>query len=313
MSSSHLMKLIAIAFLLSMAIVGCSPKPSEQEQEVVGCTSEETPALVDDEDPYEPTFVHEETSSDRGPLCYAPAPGGKKGDNSTVNKNKYEVRLGASPHIDKDSDGQMTVRIGLPETLQEKDSTEVYNSLFVAPADVRKYARITPRASDFILDPDTPQIVTVSPLSSTAASFSLKPKKIGVFKVSAKVEFSPTKDFSEIDGTQWTNTLSVTVEVNSPVRKKNRIEELWSVVWKYFTEFWEAFVALFFAALLFVIRKYTKKKTGYYEKPDETPKQKIPSTIKEIEEDEVDDEVSEPEASSTDIEELPESNEEEDE
>lgn len=313
MSSSHLIKLIAIAFLLSMAIVGCSPKPSEQEQEVVGCTSEETPALVDDEDPYEPTIVHEEIPSDRGPLCYAPAPGGEKGDNSTINKNKYEVRLGASQLIDKDSDGQMTVRIGLPETLQEKDSTEVYNSLFVAPADVRKYARITPRASDFILDPDTPQIVTVSPSSSTAASFSLKPKKIGVFKVSAKVEFSSTKDFSEIDGTQWTNTLSVTVEVNSVDRKKNRIEELWSVVWKYFTKFWEAFVALFFAALLFVIRKYTKKKTGYYEKPDETPKQKIPSTIKEIEEDEVDDEVSEPEASSTDIEELPESNEEEDE
>ena len=72
-------------------------------------------------------------------------------------------------------------------------------------------------------------------------------------------------------------------------------------------------MSLFFAALLFVIRKYTKKKTGYYEKPDETPKQKIPSTIKEIEEDEVDDEVSEPEASSTVIEELPESNEEEDE
>lgn len=307
------MKLIAIAFLLSMAIVGCSPKPSEQEQEVVGCTSEETPALVDDEDPYEPTIVHEDTPSDRGPLCYAPAPGGEKGDNSTVNKNKYEVRLGASQLIDKDSEGQMTVRIGLPETLQEKDSTEVYNSLFVAPADIRKYARITPRASDFILDPDTPQIVTVSPSSSTAASFSLKPKKIGVFKVSAKVEFSSTKDFSEIDGTQWTNTLSVTVEVNSPVRKKNRIEELWSVVWKYFTEFWEAFVALFFAALLFVIRKYTKKKTGYYENPVEAPRQKIPSTIKEIEEDEVDDEVSEPEASSADIEELPESNEEEDE
>ena len=226
MSSSHLMKLIAIAFLLSMAIVGCSPKPSEQEQEVVGCTSEETPALVDDQDPYEPTIVHEETPSDRGPLCYAPAPGGKKGDNSTVNKNKYEVRLGASQLIDKDSDGQMTVRIGLPETLQEKDSTEVYNSLFVAPADVRKYARITPRASDFIVDPDTPQIIKVSSTSSTAASFSLKPKKIGVFKVSAKVEFSPTKDFSEIDGTQWTNTLSVTVEVNSVDRKKNRIEEI---------------------------------------------------------------------------------------
>ena len=134
-----------------------------------------------------------------------------------------------------------------------------------------------------------------------------------MFKVSAKVEFSSTKDFLEIDGTQWTNTLSVTVEVNSPVRKKNRIEELGSVVWKYFTEFWEAFVALFFAALLFVIRKYTKKKTGYYENPGETPRQKIPSTIKEIEEDEVDNEVSEPEASSTDIEELPESNEEEDE
>ena len=106
--------------------------------------------------------------------------------------------------------------------------------------------------------------------------------------------------------------MSVTVEVDSANRKKNRIEEILGVVWDYFTEFWEAFVALFFGALLFVIRKYTKKKTGYYEKPNEMPTLETPPTTKEIEE-EVDHEVSEPEASSTDIEELPESNEEEDE
>ena len=310
MSQRHLVKITAIAFLLSLAIVGCSPTPSEQE--AVECTIAETPVLVNDEDLYDPSIVFEENPSDKGPLCYAPAPGSKKGDDSTFDTNKYEVRLGGTKVINKDSEGQMTVRIGLPESLPEKDTSEVYNSLFVAPADIRAYARVTPRAPDFIIDSEVPQIVQVTS-SGTAASFSLKPKKIGVFKVSAKVEFSSTKDFSEIDGTQWTNSLSVDVRVNSVERRKNRIEELCSVAWEKIKDFWEAFVALFFGALLFVIRKYTKKKTGYYEKPSEMPTLETPSTTKEIEEVEVDHEVSEPETSSPDIEEVSESNEEEDE
>ena len=102
-------------------------------------------------------------------------------------------------------------------------------------------------------------------------------------------------------------------------RKKNLIE----TVWDYLSDFWEAFVALIFGALLFVIRKFIKKKTGYGEIPGETltqktpptpeiPTQEAPSTIKEIDLEEENYEVIEPEAPSADSQKVSESDDEDD-
>ena len=353
----NLVKQTAIVFLLSMAVAGCSPKPSEPEQEAAGYTSDETPVyvneedsivpiLVNDEDSIVPSIVKDDTSfkpirvqtedvsiefprviggksrSEKEPRCYAPAPGSKKGAEPTVYNEKYEIRLGATRIINKDSHGEMTVRIGPQGSLPEKDTTEVYNSLTVNPEDVRAYARVTPRAPDFDIEPAEPKIVPVTS-SGTAVSFVLKPKRKGGSSVRALVEFSSTKDFSDIEESQWTNTLSVDVIVNKKERKENRIEELLSVAWDYFKDFWEAFVALFFAALLFVIRKYTKKKTGYGEIPGEKmtqkapptpeiPTQETPSTPKEIDLSEEDYEVIEPEAPSADSQKVSESDDDDD-
>lgn len=369
----NLVKLTAIAFLMGVVIVGCSSKPSEQE--TVGGTGDETPALVNDGDVYELTFIDDEvsndttnvndeasfnpiivkedascapptviggTQSDKEPKLYAPGPGikinrrpnspsaktpsdmapdGKKGGNPTVDNGEYEIRLGATKLVNKDSSGEITVRIGLPGKLPEKDSTEVYNSLYVGAEDVSTYARVTPRAPDFIVEPAEPQIVKVKP--STAVSFSLIPKKVGEYSVRAQVEFSSTEDFSSIEDSQWTNSLKVNVKVIPDVRKANRIEDLIKTVWKYLTKFWEAFVALFFGALLFVIRKFIKKKTGYGETLGETrtqktpptpeiPTQETPSPIKEIDLTEEDYEVIEPETPSTETKAVPESDDDDD-
>lgn len=376
----NLVKLTAIAFFMGMVIVGCSSKPSKQE--TVGGTGDETPALVNDGDVYELTFVDDEvsndttivnnetpfepiivkedapcapptviggTSSNKESKDYAPrpsiktsrrsnspsaktpsdlAPDGKKGGDPTVDNGEYEIRLGATKLVNKDSSGEITVRIGLPGKLPEKDSTEVYNSLYVGAEDVSTYARVTPRAPDFIVEPAEPQIVRVKP--STAVSFSLKPKKVGEYSVRAQVEFSSTEDFSSIEDSQWTNSLKVNVKVIPELREVNRQEDikehkeaLIKTVWKYLTKFWEAFVALFFGALLFVIRKFIKKKTGYGETLGETrtqktpptpeiPTQETPSPIKEIDLTEEDYEVIESETPSTETKAVPESDDDDD-
>ena len=317
----NLVKLTAAVFLLSTAIAGCSPKPSEQE--TVGGTSDEAPVLVNDEYSYDSFIVNEKIAADKkwGPWCYSPAPGAQKGGDTSPNVGNYEIRLGVTKTIKLDSKGRLLVRIGLPQDLPEMDTTEVYKSLFVTPSEVGVYARITPSATDFIVE-EEPQIVLVNPGGQTSASFRLTPTKLGQFSVSAKVEFFSTTDFSLIVSPKWTNTLSVDVIVNTAERKANRIEELWNTIWNGFKEgfkkFWEAFVALFFAALLFVIRKFIKKKTGYSEIPDETltqenpstleiPTQDAPSTIEEEELGKEDEQAIEPETPSTEIKEVSES------
>ena len=344
----NLVKLTAIVFLLNMAVVGCSPKPSGPEQEAAGYKIDETPVHVNEEDSIVPSIVKDDTSfkpirvqtedislefpgviggkprSEKEPMCYAPAPGSKKGGEPTVYNEKYEVRLGATRIINLDSHGEMTVRIGPQGSLPEKDTTEVYNSLTINPEDVRAYARVTPRAPDFILESAEPKIVPVTS-SGTAVSFVLKPQRQGESSVRALVEFSSTKEFSDIDDVQWTNSLSVNVIVKDDERKANEEEEihkrkknLIETVWDYLSDFWEAFVALIFGALLFVIRKFIKKKTGYGEIPGETltqktpptpeiPTQEAPSTIKEIDLEEENYEVIEPETPSVEIKEESES------
>lgn len=358
----NLVKQTAIVFLLSMAVAGCSPKPSEQE--AVGYTSDETPVhvneedsivpiLVNDEDSIVPSIVKDDTSfkpirvqtedvsiefpgviggkprSEKEPMCYAPAPGSKKGGEPTIYDEKYEICLGATRIINLDSHGEMTVRIGPQGSLPEKDTTEVYNSLIVKPEDVRAYARVTPRAPDFVIEPAEPKIVPVTS-SGTAVSFVLKPQRKGGSSVRALVEFSSTKDFSDIEESQWTNSLSVNVIVKEDERTANEEEEkykrnknLLTTFWDYLSDFWEAFVALIFGALLFVIRKFIKKKTGYGEIPGETltqktpptpeiPTQETPSTQEEIDLSEEDYEVIEPEAPSADSQKVSESDDEDD-
>ena len=377
----NLVKLTATAFFMGVVIVGCSSKPSKQE--TVGGTGDETPALVNDGDVYELTFIDDEasndttivndeapfepiivkedascapptviggTQSDKEPKLYAPGPGikisrrsnspsaktpsdlapdGKKGGNTTVDDEKYEVRLGANKLVSKDSHGFMMVRIGPSGSLPEKDTAEVYNSLYIRHEDVRVHARVTPCAPDFIVDPAEPQIVSVTP-SGTAVSFTLIPQGIGVFRVRAQVEFSSTEDFSSIEETQWTNSLQVDVKVIQEERDANRQEEinkrkedLHKTFWEYLEDFWEALVALVLGALLFVIRKFIKKKTGYGEIPGKTSTQKTPSnfelptqdppaTPKEIDLSEEDYEVIEPEAPAAESQQVPESDDEDD-
>ena len=317
----NLVKQTVIVFLLSMAVAGCSPKPSEQE--AVGSSGDETLVVEENELSYDSFIVRDRLESENEQEPCAPTRGAQKGAKSAPNVGDYEIRLGVAKTIKKGSQGEMTVRIGLPENLVEKDTTEVSNSRYVAPSEVGVYARVTPRASDFIIEPNEPQLVLVKPNGSTAASFLLTPKQLGEFKVDAKVEFFSTDDFSSIVAPQWTNTLSVNVIVDKAERKINRGEELDKVSWTNFKGFYEALVALVFAALLFVIRKFIKKKTGYSEIPSETPKQEKPSTIeiptqetpstpKEIELGEEDYEVIEPEAPSSDSQKVSESDDEDD-
>ena len=75
--------------------------------------------------------------------------------------------------------------------------------------------------------------------------------------VRAEVEFFKDEECTlRAKGPQNSARMEVKVSVS-------RIKELLDTVWFKFKDFWGILVTLIFAALLFVIRKFIKKKTGY--------------------------------------------------
>ena len=83
------------------------------------------------------------------------------------------------------------------------------------------------------------------------------------FKISAKIELFDNPDFEGVPIPKTTNIVSVVVSVDPTVKIKSGLGELGTVLWDNFLKFWGAVVALIFGALLFVTRKFIKKKTGF--------------------------------------------------
>ena len=90
----------------------------------------------------------------------------------------------------------------------------------------------------------------------SSAKFSITPKKADSIEVSADLLFYDDENRSHLPKLDNTQVLKVKVSVDF-------WGFIWGTVWKFFKDFWGAFVALVFGALLFVVRKYIKKKTGY--------------------------------------------------
>ena len=136
-----------------------------------------------------------------------------------------------------------------------RDTTTVY-------AESDSYAIVTPIAPDFEVNPAvSPRI----PLQATGSSFAftLTPLKKGKSFVSATVVIYD-REGNEIP--QSTQRLSVRVSSNFWGRQEKHADDMEEVFWKQFLNFFTALVVLVLGALLFVIRRYIKKKTGYDEK-----------------------------------------------
>ena len=188
--------------------------------------------------------------------CFAPAPGSDK-VNPNLNLDKYISILEVDKKIKLNEKGTILVWIGLEDYMpnqsldNNRDSSPVYLNSGL-------YARITPFADDCELYPNEPVVIEVEP-SGSGFRYAITPKKEGQINVYANIEFFEDQDCT-IGPRKKETTQNLHVKVHV-----NYFYEIWSVVWEYFMKFWVAFVALFFGALLFVIRKFVKNKTGYGE------------------------------------------------
>ena len=241
-----LVKRMAFAVLVGMVVVGCAPKEPQETYQVTSVILEENP----------------EAKSMKGG-----APNAKSAPSDV--EEKYAATLEVTENIKLGNTGTVKVWVGWLKYMQKanagmaRDTTMLYTSC--------KYARITPSAEGCIIDKE--QDILPIDSAGSEAKFIITPQKADEIEVSAEIEMFDNKDcLGSPSRKNATKVLHVKVKVDY-------WGEIWNPVWKYFKPFWISFVALVFGALLFVIRKFIKKKTGYSDEIDEkeiVEKKKLP-------------------------------------
>lgn len=180
---------------------------------------------------------------------------------STPSDDNYKVELGTEEHLELPGPaGELRVWVG-----SERESAQFpadFASDEVTLSVSGKTATISPFAPDFVITPETSQCIRVHP-SGSEVIFQLAPQKSGDFHVGANVNLYDSEDCSGAPIPKSAARLKVTVSVNSEAVVTGGLLQLWAIFWEKLIDFWAAVVALFFALLLFLIRKKVKQWFGF--------------------------------------------------
>ena len=180
---------------------------------------------------------------------------------SDFNPDDYAAVLDVTRNLELHQKGDLRVWVGMTGKAPEDDD-EMYRGSVNFSAEEGNFARITPYAPDFKIEPEESQIMRIVP-SGSSVLFTIIPQKKGEFKISAKIELFDNPYFDGVPIPKTTNIVSVVVTVDPMVGFVNGLKKMGTVVWEAFMKFWGAIVALIFGALLFVTRKFVNRKTGF--------------------------------------------------
>lgn len=182
------------------------------------------------------------------------------------NLNNYKVILSVDSVMYLNQAGLMQVWIGNDNVdvpiskSMRKDEKKMSN---VSPT--VQYARVTPIAPDFDVESVTSTICYKIDPGGTEILYSMKPKDEGNYRVSASIELFEREDCTGISIPKTALPLSVFVGVDMKKELSKKMHILEEDAWEKFHIFWIALMALIFSALIFVIRRFIKKKTGFEE------------------------------------------------
>lgn len=173
----------------------------------------------------------------------------------------YAVMVSADETIRKPGHpGEMRVWIGDP---QFKPATPVgMRSGETAIPAKSNTAKVTPFAPGIEVEPKESVCERIDP-GGSEVRFQLKPVEKGVFKVGADVALYDSDDCSGAPIPKTAATVQVQVVVDVPAAVDNGVLEMLEVLWEAFLKFWGEAVALFFALLLFLLRKRLAKWFGF--------------------------------------------------
>ncbi len=178
-----------------------------------------------------------------------------------IHLDDYIVILDAQRIIKTRSVGELRVWIGA-EVYKPIIGGDMVRDSITIPQNIAKSALIKAYAPDFDVEPKEAQCISIHP-SGSSERFTLIPKKRGDFKVSAEVDLFNTDNCSGPLVRKNAETLTVSVKVDRKFWMIDRAEELLTIVWEKFLNFWGILVTLIFGLILFLLRRKLKKKTGF--------------------------------------------------
>ena len=174
---------------------------------------------------------------------------------------EYKVVLDVTKIIQKHKSGEFKVWIGSEIFIKEKQDNIVRDTTSF-PGTLGQFAKITPYAPDFDIEPKKSECIRIHP-SGSSVRFVLAPKEKGEFKVSAIVELFEGVECSGTPIPKSSETLTVLVKVDTKHELLKKIQELFSILWDKFLSFWGLLWTLIFGVVFFLIRRSITKKTGY--------------------------------------------------
>ncbi|MCR4965661.1 MAG: hypothetical protein K6A41_08405 [Bacteroidales bacterium] len=260
-----LFKQLSLIFLLCIIVVGCTPKTPVQDNgedtSVQGLPCAEEPG---------------NTEENKDPEVDPQNP------NSSVKAEKYLVNLDATKKVNLNEKGKFIVGIGLEGQYHPTEHSNMVHDSDTIESSSAAYARITPDSVNFKFEPKS-KIVPIVPTGSEVV-FIMTPLKEGTYDVSATIELFDNEECTGIGIPKASGEVSVMVTVDRAGNVKSHFREMGSEFWKQLKKFWAALLVIVFGALLFVIRKFVKKNTGYTgettEKTDKNPNDKVKTKSK---------------------------------
>ena len=249
------LKRTAVFTLLCAFVAACGGNVVGPQEEVA--MEGLDPMEIVEETPYEEPLgevpAGEEGVVEETPEVVASAP--------ALDAEDYKVVLDVTQNIKLHHTGTLKVWIGQDKYTPNRAEDKVRDSATIPADEITNYARITPYAPEFEVDPKE-ALIRIVP-GGSSAMFTLTPQKEGTYEIGATIELFDNAEFVGVGIPKTTENLLVTVGVNHKESFKDHATQLLNPLWDGFVKFWGAFVAFFFAALLFVIRRYIKKKTKY--------------------------------------------------
>ena len=135
---------------------------------------------------------------------------------SDFNPDDYSAVLDVTKELELHQKGDLRVWIGMEDFVPE-DEADMVRKEINFPANEGNFARITPYAPDFKIEPEESQVMRITP-SGSSVLFTIIPEKKGEFKISAKIELFDNPYFDGVPIPKTTNIVSVVVR--KFVRKK---------------------------------------------------------------------------------------------
>jgi hypothetical protein len=253
-------RLLAEARLMAQEAEGCGPKAA--------AAPPPPPLPLVPPDATEPIVLKPMPAPAPVPVIniYKPVP--KPKSESAIHKidksskyNEYKVELAADTIMKiPGPPGRLRVWIGNPN-YEANFPDQMKQATGTLPA-VGVTAMISPYAPAFTVEPKESKCMRIHPTGSEIG-FTLTPKGTGTFDVGADVKLYETDDCSGSPVPKATTTLKVKVEVDKTASKEEIEKKFWDVFWEKLLDFWGGILTLFFALLLFLLRRHIKKWFGF--------------------------------------------------